>query len=144
MSKEQNIAVQALGGQLLASGDFDRLGEVFAADVVDHDPSPGQAAGVEGVKQFWREFKASFPDFALEVDVLTASDDYVTIVYRIASTHEGTYMGAAGSGKHFEARGVQVAKFEGGLITDRWGSSDSLGVVAQLGIAVPAHAATAP
>lgn len=104
MSKEQNLAAQTLGGQLLASGDVDRLGEVFAADVFDHDPSPGQAPGVEGVKQFWREFKASFPDFHLEMDVLTASDDYVTIVYRIAGTHEGTHMGAAGSGKHFEVR----------------------------------------
>ncbi len=144
MSREQNIAAQSLGGQILASGDSDRLGEVFAAGVVDHDPSPGQAPGVEGVKQFWRGIKGAFPDFRLEVDLLTASDDFVTIVYRIAGTHQGQYLGVAGTGKRFEVRGVQVARFENGLITDRWGSSDSLGMLVQLGLVVPPAAAAAP
>lgn len=138
MSKDQNIAAQSLAGEIVASGDFDRLGEVFSADVVDHDPSSAQAPGVEGVKQFWRGVKGSFPDFSLEVDLLTASEDFVTIVYRMAGTHEGEYMGVAGTGKHFEVRGVQVAKFENGLITDRWGSTDSLGLLSQLGIAAAA------
>jgi predicted ester cyclase len=93
MSREENIAAHAHCHDLLAAREFDRLGEVFAANVVDHDPSSDQAPGVEGVKQFWREFMTSFPDFRMEVDALSADEDYGTMVYRLSGTHQGDYMG---------------------------------------------------
>src|SRR5215475_9406831 len=104
MSKEGNIAAQTRGAEIVEAGDFDRLGEVCAADVVDHDPASGQAPGGEGIKQFFRQFKASFPDFRMELDLLRADEDYVTIVYRIAGTHQGDYLGIPPTGKHFEVR----------------------------------------
>ena len=107
--------------------------------MIDHDPSTDQAAGVEGVKQFWRGVAKSFPDFELEVDLLVASDEFVTIVYRMAGTHDGTYLGVPGTSRRFEVRGVQVAKFDGGLIVERWGSTDSLGMLSQLGIPTTAR-----
>jgi predicted ester cyclase len=138
MSREENIAAHAHCHDLLAAREFDRLGEVFAANVVDHDPSSGQAPGVEGVKQFWREFMTSFPDFRMEVDALSADEDYGTMVYRLSGTHQGDYMGIPPTGKHFEVRGLQMGRFENSVIAERWGSSDSLGILSQLGISVKA------
>jgi hypothetical protein len=43
MSREENIAAHAHCHDLLAAREFDRLGEVFAANVVDHDPSSDTA-----------------------------------------------------------------------------------------------------
>ena len=54
MSKEQNVATQGLGGEIAATREFDRFGEVFADGVVDHDAAEDQASGVEGIKQYWR------------------------------------------------------------------------------------------
>jgi len=50
MSREQNVQAQSRLGELLAAKDVDHLHEVFHENVVDHDPAPGQAAGVAGIK----------------------------------------------------------------------------------------------
>ena len=44
MSKEQNLKALALGGELVATHDFDRFGEFFAEHIVDHDPADDPAA----------------------------------------------------------------------------------------------------
>lgn len=140
MARKENLAAQVRCGDLVAAREFDRLGEVFAADVVDHDPEPDQVPGVEGVKQFWRGFQSSFPDFRLDIDVLSADEDYGTMVYRISGTHHGNYMGIPPTGKHFEVRALQLGKFANGMFVERWGSSDSLGILSQLGISAPSLA----
>ncbi len=76
MSKEQNVATQGLGGEIAATRQFDRFGEVFADGVVDHDAAEDQASGVEGIKQYWRGVSESFPDFKLDVDVFLADEDW--------------------------------------------------------------------
>ena len=39
MSKEANIAAQKKMGEIINSYQFDKLNEVMAADVKDHDPA---------------------------------------------------------------------------------------------------------
>lgn len=134
MSKEENIRVQSLAGPIAEARDWDRLDEVFAQDFTDHDPGEGQPAGVEGVKWYWRAFAAAFPDFTLAPDVLSADDDYVTLVYKISGTHTGDFFGHAATGRKFSVRGIQTSKFGGGRITERWGASDQLGLMRQLGL----------
>ena len=134
MSKEENIKVQMLGGSIAEARDWDRLSEVFARDFVDHDPAEGQAPGLAGIVAFWRELTAAFPDFALAPDVLSADDEYVTLVYKISGTHTGEFLGHAPTGRKFSIRGLQTAKFAGGRIVERWGSSDQLGLMQQLGL----------
>src|SRR6476620_10361701 len=93
MSKEQNLKALGLGGELVATHDFDRFGEVFAEHIVDHDPADDQAAGLEGTEHYWRGLLESFPDFALAPDVVLADDDHLTLVLRVSGTHLGEYMG---------------------------------------------------
>lgn len=83
-----------LGGSVAAAsaGPGENL---CASDVLDHDPAAGQAPGVEGMEQYWRDFAASFPDFDLQVEVLTADNDHVTIVYRSTGTQQGDFLGSA-------------------------------------------------
>lgn len=61
MSRDQNLAAQQQLGELVNAGAFDRLGEVFAPDVADHDPAPDQGPGPE----------------------------QVAIAYRLSATHQG-------------------------------------------------------
>lgn len=136
MSREQNLATQQLLGDIVNAGEFDRLGEVFAPDVVDHDPAPDQGPGVEGFQSFFRGLAASFPDAQVAVDTTVADDEQVAIAYRISGTHEGEFQGVAPTGQRFEARALQVARFRDGKIVERWGATDLLGVVQQLGGAV--------
>jgi steroid delta-isomerase-like uncharacterized protein len=134
MSKEDNLAVQSIGGEIAATRDFERFSELFAEDVIDHDAGQDQARGVEGVIQYWRALDASFPDFTLDVDILIGEDDFVTLGYRLSGTHEGEFMGYAPTGRHFDVRSLQVGRFENGKIAERWGSTDIFGILTQLGL----------
>lgn len=133
MSREQNLAAQEHLGELINSGAFDRLGEVFATDVVDHDPAPGQAPGVAGIQAFFTTLGSAFPDAQLAVDSIVADDDNVAIAYRVSGTHQGSFQGVAPTGRRIEARGLQIGRFEDGRIVERWGSTDELGILTQLG-----------
>lgn len=132
MSAESNLQVQQHLGELLEQRAFDRFGEVWAADVVDHDPTPDQAPGMQGIVDFWTEFTTAFSDVALTPETLVADDDQVTGVFTITGTHDGEFQGHAPTGRSFTVRGIQVAKFRDGKIVERWGATDEKGLAAQL------------
>lgn len=135
MSKEQNLAALAIGREICETREFDRFGEMFAENVVDHDPGEDRTPGVEGIKEYWRSLDDAFPDFRIQIDVLEANDEYVVVAYRLSGTHKGEYMGHAPTGKRFEVRHLQVGRFENGLCVERWGCTDILGLLTQLGLA---------
>lgn len=134
MAREQNIEIQERWGKEVASGgDVDVLDELLAPDFVDHDPAPDQGPGIEGLKDFFRTFRTAFPDLEASVDEMTATDDHVAIRYTIRGTHEGDFMGIAPTGRRIEAAAMQLARFEGGKVKERWGLTDQLGILRQLG-----------
>ncbi len=133
MSRETNLAAQDRLGELINSGDLDSLDEVFAAGVVDHDPAPDQGPGPEGFKDFFRTLRSAFPDLSISPETVVSDDDHVCIAYTVSGTHQGEFQGIQPTGKSITARGVQIGRFEDGKIVERWGSSDELGIVAQLG-----------
>jgi predicted ester cyclase len=134
MSREQNIQAQSRLGELLAAKDVDHLHEVFHENVVDHDPAPGQAAGVAGIKQFWTGFFAAFPDLSLSLETLVADDDNVVVGLTVTGTHTGPLMGIEPTGKKISVRGIQIGRYEDGMLVERWGSTDQLGMLQQLGV----------
>ena len=132
-ARQRNIDAQKQLGELLASRQLDRLGEVFAADVVDHDPAPEQAPGAAGIIDFWKTFTTAFPDLEITPQVLAADDEHVTVVLELTGTHQGDFLGYAPTGKRITARGIQVGRFEQGMLVERWGASDELGILKQIG-----------
>jgi steroid delta-isomerase-like uncharacterized protein len=136
VSREQNIAAQERLGEIVNAGQFDRLGEVFADDVVDRDPAPDKGPGVEGFKAFFTTLASAFPDAQLQVDSMVADDDQVAIACRLTGTHQGDFQGVPAPGKRVEARAAQVARFQDGKIVEQWGSTDELGIMKQVGAQV--------
>lgn len=137
MTREQNLATQERLGAAINEGNLDALTEVFAPGVVDHDPAPDQGPGPEGFQKFFSGMAAAFPDAHIEPETLVADDDNVAIAYTLTGTHDGVFQGVEPTGKRIEIRGVQIARFEDGLIVERWGSSDELGMLRQLGVGGP-------
>ncbi len=136
-SEEQartNLEAQGRLGEIVAAGEYDRLTEVLADGLVDHDPAPGQSDGPEGIGEFWTTFKTAFPDVALEPVQVIASEDFVTAILDVTGTHRGDFQGHPATGKSFRVRGIQVGKFRDGKMTDRWGATDTAGILEQLGL----------
>jgi len=134
MSKEQNIAAAIKFGDAVNSGKLDGLREVIATNAVDHDPSPDQGVGPEGFIRMFAGFRAAFPDLHVDVDKLVVDDDNVCFAYTMTGTHQGEFLGVPGTGRKFKARGLQISRFENGKMVERWGSSDQLGILQQIGV----------
>ena len=138
MSKEQNA--QALGkfAEAANTGKYELFDEAVAPDCVDHDPAPGQGPGPKGYRAFFTEMRTAFPDLKAELAALVADDESIAFAYTLSGTHKGPLMGIPATGKKVSIRGVQFSKFRDGKMVERWGSSDQLGMLQQLGVtAIP-------
>jgi predicted ester cyclase len=48
---------------------------------------------------------------------------------------DGEFHGVEPTGKKIEINGIQTGRFENGKLVERWGSSDELGIMQQIGAA---------
>lgn len=133
MSKEINIAAQKKFGEGVNTGNYEIFNEVVAENSIDHDPAPGQAQGPDGYANFFGKLREAFPDMKLSVEQLGADEDTVSFAYRMTGTHKGDFMGIPASGSTINIRGMQISKFKDGKMVERWGSSDELGILKQIG-----------
>jgi steroid delta-isomerase-like uncharacterized protein len=138
MSQKINIDAQIKMGEAVNTGQLELLRDVIAPSVVDHDPAADQGKGPEGFIHFFTEFREAFPDLSIAVEHLVADDNNVAFAYTITGTHKGDFLGIAPTGKKIKARGMQISRFEDGKIVERWGSSDELGILQQVGAMKPA------
>lgn len=133
MTKQDNLAVQQKFGSAVNSGQLELLRDVIASHVVDHDPAPDQGVGPEGYIRMFAALRTSFPDLAVSVDQIVTDDDKIAIAYTMTGTQKGEFFGVAPTGRKIRARGVQIARFQDGKMVERWGSSDQLGILQQIG-----------
>lgn len=141
MSVKDNFAAQEKFGAAVNSGKLEGLREAVAANALDHDPAPGQGLGPEGFIRLFTKLRASFPDLNVAVDKVVSDNDNIAAAYTLTGTHKGNFMGVAPTGRRISARGVQIARFADGKLVERWGSSDQLGILQQIGAdAAKAHA----
>ena len=133
MSNKANIETQQRMGEAVNKGNLDDFREVFAPDVKDHDPAPGQGPGPDGFIAFFTDLRTAFPDLKVEVEEMVADEEKVAIAYTLTGTHKGNFLGIPPTDKKIKARGVQIARFKDAKIVERWGSSDELGILKQIG-----------
>ncbi|MDT0643120.1 ester cyclase [Zunongwangia sp. F363] len=133
MSKEKNQEVQQKFGEAINTGNLEKIRDLVADDVKDHDPAPNQGPGPQGYIDFFTMMRNAFPDMKVEVEQLVADEDNVAFAYTLTGTHQGDFMGVAGTGKSIKARGMQISRFKDGKLVERWGSSDELGILKQIG-----------
>lgn len=135
MSDNANVSATKRFGEIVNTGELDAFPEVVAPGCVDHDPAPGQGPGPEGFRTFFSGLRTAFPDLKVEPQTLLAEGDQVGFAYKVTGTHRGDFMGVAPTGKGIEVRGMQIGRFEDGKMVERWGSSDELGILKQIGAA---------
>ena len=135
MADTPSIAATKRFGEIVNNGELDSFPEVVAAGCVDNDPAPGQGPGPEGFKTFFTAMRTAFPDLKVEPRTMVAEGDQVAFAYTITGTHDGDFNGIAPTGKAIEVRGMQIGRFEDGKMVERWGSSDELGILKQIGAA---------
>ena len=112
--------------------------DFIAEDFVDHNPEgPDQGPGPEGVKQLFIARRSTFPDLTVKVDDQVAEGDKVVNRLTITGTHQGEFMGIPAPGKSFSMGAVAIFRIEDGKIAERWGETDMIGMMQQLGVVPP-------
>ena len=134
MSKEVNSAALGKFAEAVNTGNFGLFNEVVASDCVDHDPAPSQVPGPGGYRMFFGQMRTAFPDLSVAPDTVVADDDSIAFAYTLTGTHNGVLLGIPPTGKKVKIRGLQISKFKDGKMVERWGSSDELGLLTQLGV----------
>jgi steroid delta-isomerase-like uncharacterized protein len=133
LQQSANIAAQQAFGEAVNTGTLD-FGDLVAADSIDHDPAPGQGPGPQGYRTIFTQLRTAFPDLHIAVEHLTATEDDVAIAYTVSGTNDGPFLGHSATGRQINVRGVQIGRFADGKLVERWGSSDQLGIMTQLGL----------
>jgi len=134
MSKDKNIQAQEKFGEAVNKGELETIRDVVSDDVKDHDPAPDQGPGPQGFIDFFTSMRNAFPDFRVDVEHMVSDQDHVCFAYTATGTHKGEFMGVEPTGESFKVRGMQIGRFENGQLVERWGSTDELGILKQLGV----------
>jgi steroid delta-isomerase-like uncharacterized protein len=122
--------------ELWIKGNLPVADELYAPDVVDHHPLPGQAPGREGVKQAIAMVSRAFPGRG-EIHGAIAEGDTVTRWWTMRGTHEGEFLGLPATHQPFTLTGIDVLRLADGKIVEFWHQEDLLGLMTQLGAVPP-------
>lgn len=78
-------------------------------------------------------FRKSFPDCVLKIDQQFEHKDIVVTQYTVTGTHTRTYLGVKPTKKRVSFSATFMHRVVDGKIVERWGASDGLGVLQQIG-----------
>ncbi|HSM63871.1 MAG TPA: ester cyclase [Gillisia sp.] len=134
MNKDKNVKAQEKFGEAINTGKLEMIRDVVSEKVKDHDPAEIQGPGAQGYIDFFTMMRSAFPDFGVEVEHLVTDGNNVSFAYTATGTHKGEFMGVSPTGKQFSVRGMQISRFEDGKLVERWGATNELGILKQLGV----------
>ena len=133
MSEENKALVHRIY-ECFSQNNLDVLDELIASDFTDHNPNPGQAPGLEGLKQFISSMHSVLSDLQDNVEDMVAEGDKVVARLRISGTHQSEFMGAAPTGNQVTFTGIDILRIAEGKVVEHSGNSDELGMMRQLGV----------
>ena len=71
--------IRSVFEKVIPAGDAAGLRDLVAPDWIDHDPLPGQPAGLDGAEYVVSTMHGAHPDLRFTIDDLIAEADRVTI-----------------------------------------------------------------
>jgi predicted ester cyclase len=125
---------------LFTKGELDAVDRYLAPGFVNHDPLPGFPSDREGMRQAAQVFRQAFPDWHAGQEAHIAEGDLVGERFTARGTHQGEIMGASPTWRQVTLAGINIFRVQDGKVVERWGRTDDLGFLQQLGL-VPAMTA---
>ena len=119
---------------LFTKGDLGAVDEYLAEEFVNHDPPIGVTADREGMRAAGAMFRAAFPDWHSEMDIMVGEGDLVVEHFTASGTQQGEIFGVPPSGRTVTLPGINIWRVRDGRIVERWGRLDELGLLRQLGL----------
>jgi predicted ester cyclase len=136
VSIDDNKALVTRLVESINSRALDRLADLVASDVVDHNAVIFmQPEGPGGVEEGIRMLLAGFPDLRIAIHDLIGEIDTVVARLTVSGTNLGEYRGLPQpTNQRFEMEAVAIFRLEHGTVAEIHGTADRLGMLVQLGI----------
>jgi steroid delta-isomerase-like uncharacterized protein len=134
---EANKALARRFYEAFNRSDMDALDGFVAPDFVDHNPLPGQAPGLQGLKDAMNMFRAAFPDMRIANEDFIAEGDKVVVRSSARGTNSGTLMGMPPTGKHAELAAIDIWAVKNGRLAEAWHVEELLQMMMQIGLVPP-------
>ena len=121
---ERNKAVaRRVFDEVVNRGRLDLIDEIYAPDVVDHDPLPGAPEGIEGIRYSIGGMRAAMPDLEVTVEDISAHGDTVVVHNTWRGTQRGL-IGFAGRSRNMCSNGIVIFTLRDDRIVERWAMTD--------------------
>jgi steroid delta-isomerase-like uncharacterized protein len=113
--------------------------ELIAEDVIDHNPYPGQLAGLEGHNWAVAMVRRAFPDLRFTPDVVVCDGQFVAGRWTMTGTNTGTFdlFGLPPTGRPVTMTGQEIFRVRDGKFAESWHQEDVPGMLRQLGLEPP-------
>ncbi len=142
MASTSDIAKQYF--EALSAHDLDTAVACWAPGGVDNFVGQLEVTAPDGVRQYFADVFAAFPDFTLEIQDLTTSRNRTAVRWRAHATFAGpgTFQGFAPNGASIALEGCDVLTVVDDLIRHNDAYLDSGSIARQLGFLPPAGSPT--
>lgn len=118
--------------EAINEANLDVIGEIVADDVVHHAGTFPDGVGPEAIQAVLGALHAGFPDVRHTVSAVVSSGNFVVVQFDAEGTHLGEFQGLAATGTRATWSGINLFRFECGLIAEEWSEVDGLGRLMQL------------
>lgn len=113
-------------------GDFSRLDDVLADEIIHHSGGTSRATSLQDLEDVVKRWRAGFPDLEFELHAVVASADAGAAHLTLRGTHEGTWIGREPTGRHIEVEHMFFFRFDEGKIVEVWEVLDRSALHSQL------------
>jgi predicted ester cyclase len=117
------------------NGRLDLIDDLIAEDLVDHVELAGLGgSGRARYRASIEMTRAAFPDYRNPLDFVIAEDAFAVSYGRSTGTHQGEFFGMPPTGRKIDVPTFGILRFANGQAVERWGMSDNLAMMQQLGV----------
>jgi steroid delta-isomerase-like uncharacterized protein len=134
MSEDAKTLLAQFYDEIWQKKDFSAIDRMVSPDVVDHMPMLGLGGDFEGHKQATIAILSAFPDATFTIGEIVAEGDRAAGRWIMQATHSGEIMGIPATGKPVQMSGMDMARFEDGMMKEVWHIEDVLGMLQQIGV----------
>jgi predicted ester cyclase len=123
----------------LADQDLDRAASLWKLGAPDRIHGVAEMIAPDGIKAYFSEIFAAFPDWRFEVVDLVGAGDLAAARWRINATFTGPgrFQGIAPNGKTITLEGCDMFRVEDELIVENNAYTNSMQIAQQLGLLPP-------
>ncbi|MGI8483078.1 MAG: ester cyclase [Thermomicrobiales bacterium] len=134
LSEEDNTNVAVQWMDIWKTKDVSLYEALVSPDTIHHFGLRRDSRGLQALQDGAESFFTAFPDLTHTNEEIAAEGDLVAVRFSNNGTFTGPFLGAEPTGKEVTWTGINIFRFECGVVAESWAEVSSFDLWQQLGI----------